>query len=163
MENKRNNPMEIEGWGIDADQQNDPTFPIRNRSKEDHQGKNWERPEQQPQTVELLQSIERPSLSAVFGTSMAPSGLSGMIRRKAFEFSESHLGHWFMLVLADKINVIEGIADDVKQGHFPNFFAEKGLGAEWKYNRKEFTKKVVTTAVIATTAITLIALLSRKK
>lgn len=163
MENKINNPMEIEGWGVDADEQNDPTYPIRKRTNEEHHGNNWERPEQQPRTVEVLQSIERPNLSAVFGAAIPPSGLSGMIRRNAFAYSESNLAHWFQLILADRVNVIEGIIDDIKHGHFPNFFAEKGLGAEWKYNRKAFTKKLVTTAVIATTAITLITLLKRKK
>ncbi len=154
MENKIKNIGGIKGWGIDADEQNDPTYPIRKRSNEEHQGNNWERPVQQAQTVEVLHSIERPNLPAVYGATIPPSGLSGMIRRKAFELSESHLGHWFALVLADRVNEIEGIAEDISRGHFPNFFAERGLGAEWKYNRE---------AVIAATAITLISLLKRKK
>lgn len=146
----------ILGWGIDADAENDPTYPIRHRTSEteQQQGYTWERPPQQPVTIEVLRSIERPNVSAVFGTSVPPSGLSGQIRRFAFRFSESEYGHWLPLLLADRVNVIEGIIDDFKQGRTPNIFAEKGMKAQWKYNRKGLIKQVligvaVTTAVIA--------------
>lgn len=162
MKNKNINPTEIEGWGVDADTQNDPTYPIRNRSQEEHKGYDWERPEQQAKTVEVLQSVERPHVTAVFGASIPPSGLSGMIRRQAFKYSESSFAHWLPLILADRVNVVEGILDDLKHGHFPNLFAEKGLGAEWKYNRKAFTKKLVVKALVVTTAIALICLAKRK-
>ncbi len=61
-------------------------------------------------------------------------------------------------MLADRINVFEGILDDLKKGHVPNFFAERGWTAEWKYNRENFVKNVavgvlVTSAVIATAVI----------
>jgi len=161
MENKK--ISQLEGWGHDADEQNDPTYPIRKRANEEHQGSNWDRPEQQPQTIEVLRSIERPNISAVFGTDNPPSGLSGMIRRKAFEYSESSLVHWFQLILADRVNVIEGLVDDIKRGHFPNLFAEKGLGAEWKYNRKAFVTKLATSVLITTSAIALIGVFKRKK
>ena len=163
MKNTTINPEDINGWGIDANPQNDPTYPIKKRTDDDHKGYSWERPEQQPISVEVLHSIERPNVPAVFGTSMPPSGLSGKIRRQAFKYSESSFAHWFPLILADRINEIEGIADDLKRGHFPNFFAERGLGAELKYNRKAFTKKVVTQAIIATAALSLIFILKRKK
>ena len=38
--------------------------------------------------------------------------------------------------LADCTNMVEGIIDDLKTGHFPNIIAERGWAAEWKYNRK---------------------------
>ncbi len=50
----------------------------------------WERPPQQKRRVEILASIEHNKLPAVFGTSTPPSGLSGMIRRQAFKYSESN-------------------------------------------------------------------------
>ena len=150
----------INGWGIDADSRNEPTYPMKNYTGDDHQRINWERPPLQPVTVEVLHSNERPSLSAVFGTSSPPTGLSGAIRRYAFTFSESEYGHWLPLLLADRINVVEGIVDDLKRGHVPNIFAEKGWKADWKYNRKGLVQNVVI-GVVVTTA--LIALLSSKK
>lgn len=150
----------INGWGIDADPRNEPTYPMKNYTGDDHQRLNWERPPLQPATVEVLHSNERPTLTAVFGTSSPPSGLSGALRRYAFTFSESEYGHWLPLLLADRINVVEGIVDDLKRGHIPNIFAEKGWKADWKYNRKGLVQNVLV-GVVVTTAV--IALLSRKK
>jgi hypothetical protein len=83
-------------------------------------------------------------MTAVFGTPLPPSGLSGVLRRKAFKYSESSYGHWLPILLADRINVIEGIVDDIKHGHVPNIFAERGWAAAWKYNRKGMIIKSVT-------------------
>lgn len=133
----------IKGWGIDADTKNDPTYPMKKRSGQEHQGYKWKRPPQQPVNTEVLRSVERPNITATFGTSAPPSGLSGRIRRWAFRFSESSYGRWLPLLLADRLGMVEGIVDDVKQGHLPNIFAERGWQAEWKYNRKELMQKVL--------------------
>jgi hypothetical protein len=154
------NYSHIPGWGIDADPKNDPTYPIKHRTDSEQKGYSWERPSQQPIDVEVLHSIERPNVSAVFGTSTPPTGLSGQIRRFAFRFSESEYGHWLPLLIADRVNVVEGIIDDVKQGRIPNIFAEKGMKADWKYNRQGLLQQAVIGAVIAGAVI---ALLSRKK
>src|SRR5690606_6011673 len=79
-------------------------------------------------------SNERPGVTATFGTSVPLSGLSGAIRRYAFKYSESSYGHWLPLLMADRVNVIEGILKDISRGHIPNIFAEKGWKAEWKHN-----------------------------
>jgi len=155
-----NSHKDIPGWGIDADPENDPTYPMKDWNGADYQRFNYEKPTQQPLNIEVLHSIERPGVSRVFGASTPPSGLSGQIRRFAFKYSESTYAHWVPLVLADRINVIEGIVDDIKHGHFPNLIAERGWAAEWKYNRKGVIQKVAVTAAIATVAI---LWLSRKK
>jgi len=154
------NYSHILGWGIDIDPKNDPTYPIKYRTDAEQRGYTWQRPPQQPVDVEVLHSIERPNVSAVFGTSVPPTGLSGQIRRFAFRFSESEYGHWLPLLLADRVNVVEGIIDDIKQGHVPNIFAEKGMKADWKYNRKGLLQQAVI-GVVATTVV--IALLSGRK
>lgn len=159
MENRTNDYTHIKGWGIDADPENEPTYPMKNYTGDDHARINWVRPPLQPQTVEVLHSNERPNLSAVFGTSSPPSGLSGKIRRYAFKYSESSYGHWLPLILADRINMVEGLVEDLKRGHIPNIFVERGWKAEFKYNRKAFAKKILVGAVVTTA---LIALLSRK-
>jgi hypothetical protein len=161
MENLDNNYKQIPGWGVDADPENEPTYPMKKYTGDDHKRLNWDRPIQQPASVEVLKSNERPNLSAVIGTSTPPSGLSGMLRRYAFKYSESSYGHWLPLILADRINVVEGIIDDLKRGHVPNIIAERGWGAEWKYNRKAFTQKLVVGAAVATAVIMLLA--NRKK
>lgn len=151
----------INGWGIDADPENDPVYPMKKRTNEEHEGYTWERPEQQPEEVEILKSVERPNLTAAFGTASPPDGLNGEIRKFAFKYSESSYGRWLPLVLADRVGALEGIIEDLKKGHVPNIFAERGWGAEWKYNRKNFLLKMA--AAAAVTAITISVLSSKKK
>lgn len=155
MENVTKNYSHIKGWGVDADPKNEPTYPMKHYTGDDHNRINWVRPPLQPITVEVLHSNERPNITAVFGTSAPPSGLSGKIRRYAFRFSESEYGHWLPLILADRINAIEGIVDDLKRGHVPNIFAERGWGAEVKYNKAGLAKKVFIGAAIVTAVIAL--------
>ena len=150
----------IPGWGHDADPENDPTYPIKNWTGADYQRFNYDKPEQQPVTVEVLHSNERPGISRVFGTSVPPKGLSGGIRRFAFRYSESSYGHWVPLVLADRIDVFRGIIHDIRKGIFPNIFAEKGWKADWKYNRAGLIRKVAIQLAVATLVI---VMLTRKK
>lgn len=152
----------IPGWGIDADEKNEPTYPMKHYTGDDHNRINWERPALQVQTVEVLHSNERPNLTATFGTSSPPSGLSGVIRRYAFKSSENSYLHWLPLLLADRVNVIEGILDDLQHGHIPNIFAEKGWKAEWKHNPRGLITKVALTAAV-TSAIWMVAFKKKKK
>jgi hypothetical protein len=163
MENTNNDYSHIVGWGIDADPKNEPTYPMKKYTGDDHKRLNWERPPLQPQTVEILHSNERPNLTAVFGTSSPPSGLSGAIRRYAFKYSEDRYLHWLPLLLADRVNVVEGIVEDLSRGHIPNIFAEKGWKAELKHNPKGLAQKVVVTAVVTGLICTLLFKKKKKK
>lgn len=154
-----NSPKDIPGWGMDADPENEPTYPMKNYTGADHDRLNYERAAQQPVDIEVLHSNERPSVSRVFGTSSPPTGLSGALRRFAFRYSEGSSGHWLTLILADRINAIEGIIEDIQRGHVPNIFAERGWQAEWKYNKKGVIKNVMIGAAV----VTAIALLSSNK
>lgn len=150
----------IKGWGIDANPLNDPTYPMKKRTNEEHDGYTWERPEQQHRDVEILKSVERPNLTAVFGNTSPPSGVSGAIRRIAYKYSESSYGRWLPLVLADRIGAVEGVIEDLTKGHVPNIFAERGWNAEWKYNRKNFVIKVAAGAAVTAAVVVFLA---RKK
>jgi hypothetical protein len=135
----------IPGWGVDADPANDPTYPYRDRSKDDGLRMDWPRPAVQRPDVEILQSIEHLRQPAVVGTSTPPRGLSGVIRRGAFRYSESNWMHWLMLMGADRVNVVEGILEDLAHARIPNIPAEMGVRAEWRHNKKGLATK---TAVI---------------
>jgi hypothetical protein len=138
---------------VDADPRNDPTYPMKNRNNGEHAGYSWERPQQQPITIEVLHSNERPNVTSVFGTSTPPSGLSGVIRRIAFRYSESSYGHWLPLMLADRVSVVEGVLGDLKHGHVPNVFAERGWNAEWKHNRTSLVRRILVRAVLVSAAV----------
>jgi hypothetical protein len=104
----------VPDWGVDLDPGKRPAVPME-RTPPRLQGAHREPPEQQPQTVEVLHSVERPGITPVFGTSVPPSGLSGWIRRRAFRRSESDLRHWMLLLMADRVNVVEGLLDDARR------------------------------------------------
>jgi hypothetical protein len=159
MENNSIDYKNIPGWGIDANPENEPTYPMKNYTGDDHNRINYERSEQQPQTIEILMSNERPAITRVFGTSVPPSGLSGMIRRWAFKHSEDRYRHWLPMLLADRINVCEGKIQDIKDGRFPNPIKEGGLAMEWKYDKVGVIKK---TAAIALVSMLMYSMLKRK-
>lgn len=158
-----NSVKDIPGWGHDADPDNKPNYPMKNYNGADFERLNYDKPPQQPINVEVLHSNERPGLTRVFGTSTPPAGLSGRIRRFAFRYSESSYGHWVPLVLADRINVVEGLVSDLKKGIVPNIFAERGWQAEWKYNRKAFVEKIAVGVVVTTVVIALLSRNGKKR
>ena len=133
-------PAGIQGWGADLDPKVRPAVPME-RTPPRFIRPHYEQPEQQRQTVKVFHSTERPGLTPVFGTSTPPSGVSGLIRAGAFRFSENDMRHWLMLLFADRVNVVEGIIDDLARGHVPNLFTEMGGPAEWRYNRPGFVRK----------------------
>jgi hypothetical protein len=153
----------IPGWGIDADPENEPTYPMKHYNGADHQRLNYQRPPLQPETVEVLHSNERPNLTAAFGTVSPPSGVSGAIRRYAFKYSEGQWRHWLLLILADRVNSVEGIVDDLSHGHVPNIVKERGWNAEWKYNRQELIKKAAIGAGVAVAAVLLMSWRNKRK
>jgi hypothetical protein len=151
-------PATVKGWGVDADPRNDPTYPYRQRG-DNGPGMTWDRPPQQRPSVEILRSVEHNRLPAVVGTSTPPSGLSGMIRRAAFRYSESDWTHWLMLLGADRLNVVEGLLQDLGRGRVPNIPAEMGIRSAWRHDRQRL---VTTTAVAVGVSALALALLSRR-
>ncbi len=123
----RIDPTTVVGWGVDADPENDPTWPMRDRAADDGPGMNWDPPAAQAADVEILQSVEHLRRPAVVGQSTPPSGVSGRLRRAAFRLSESQWGHWLLLILADRVNTVEGVLQDVRRGRLPNPLVEMGL------------------------------------
>ena len=138
----------IQGWGADLDRANRPGVPMeRTPPRLDHV--HWDAPEQQRSSVKVYHSIERPGITPIYGTTVPPTGLSGKMRDLAFKYSENDLRHWFILMAADRVNVGEGLVQDLAHGHIPNIFREMGGPAEWRHNRQGFIRKaVVTTAVV---------------
>ena len=124
---RRIDPTTVAGWGVDADPRNDPTWPMRDRSGEEGRGAHWARPPQQTPGVEILRSVEHEHLTASVGTTLPPRGLSGALRRRASRFSESQWGHWLLLILADRVDTVEGLVDDLRRGRPPNPRVEMGV------------------------------------
>jgi len=138
----------IKGWGADLDPNNRPAYPME-RTPPRLEGLHWHDVEEQPLRMKVYHSVERPGITPVFGTSTPPSGVSGRIRDVAYGLSENDVRHWMLLLLADRINVVEGIGQDLMRGRIPNLFAEMGIRAEWPHNRAGLVRKAaVVSAVI---------------
>jgi hypothetical protein len=142
----------INGWGADLDRKDRPAVPMERTPPRFINQPEGELP-QQPERVEVLVSPERPGITPIFGTAQPPSGLSGMIRRLAFKSTENDIRHWLLLLLADRVNMVEGIADDLARGHIPNVLGEMGIKAEMKHNPAGLAKKVAITAAVVGTAV----------
>lgn len=142
METSKKNHEQIKGWGIDNNPEDEPNYPMKHYTGDDHAQVHWNRPKRQKETVEILKSSERPSNSAVFGTVSPPKGLSGMLRRYAFKYSENMYRHWLPLLLADRINVVEGVFSDLMRGRLPRLAAERGWGAIWKHKPWMLVRKI---------------------
>jgi hypothetical protein len=141
-------PPDIQGWGADLDPADRPAVPME-RTLPRLDNVHWDAPPAQPQRVKVFHSTERPGLTPVFGTSTPPSGVSGLMRGAAFRFSENDIRHWLILLAADRVNVVEGLLEDLAHGHVPNVFAEMGIRAEWKHNRAGLVRKALIAGAVA--------------
>jgi hypothetical protein len=158
-EQRRQPPAGIVGWGADLDPAMRPAVP-KERTPQRFVDVHWDRIEpQRSRGVEVLHSTERPGLTPVFGTAQPPSGLSGLMRRAAYKQSENDIRRWMLLLAADRVNMVEGIVEDLAHGHVPNMFAEMGGPAEWKHNRAGFIRK----AAIAGAVVGTLVYLSRRR
>ena len=152
---------DIPGWGTDLDPANRPAVP-KERIPARLPGLHWDEPEPQPPSVEVLLSTERfGKMTPLFGSTVPPSGISGMLRRAAFRFSENDLRHWLILLAADRTNMVEGVVDDLVHGHVPNLVDEMGLRSAWKHDRERTARKLA----VAAGALAFVAVLaaSRRK
>lgn len=141
-----------------------PAYPMWNRTENTGSHYTEETIPMQKIKFKELKSIEVPEMTPVFGQTVAPVGLSGLIRRFAFRYGEGNFAHWLPLVLADRVNVFEGIFSDFLHLRVPNVWMEMGLNSEWKYNRNNFVKKaVITTTLLAGAAGLFLLLTSDKK
>jgi hypothetical protein len=123
----------IPGWGADLDPKNRPAVP-KERWVAGKTGAHWDFPERQVPRWERERTPEHKFLTPVFGTACPPKGLSGVVRRYAYKYSEGRSAHWLLLMLADRIDVVESLVGATLRGQPDNFLAEYGLAAELKRN-----------------------------
>ena len=92
----------IPGWGVDLDPADRPSHPTLQYPAET--GAHWDFPDRQPGSEGRERSVEHAFVTPVFGTAQPLHGVSGAIRRLAYErYSEGRLGHWLLLVAGDRV------------------------------------------------------------
>ncbi len=89
----------------DATRESRPGVPRLQRPVPDP-GAHWRRPEQQRGAALLGRSGLRGA-TPVFGTAQPVRGLSGLVRRAAYRIPEHRPARWGLLLLGDRIDVLE--------------------------------------------------------
>jgi hypothetical protein len=97
-------------------------------------GAHWEFPERQPEKWPRERSIEHEMLTPVFGTSTPPRGLSGVIRRYAYRYSEGRAAHWLLLLGADRVNAVESHLASFVSLRPDNPITQTGVKSEFTHN-----------------------------
>ena len=141
----------IPGWGSDLDRRHRPAVPMEHMPPR-LAAAPLQRPSDQPVDVEVLRSSEHSGMTPLFGSTLPPRGASGQLRRVAFRYSENDLRHWLLLLLADRTDVVEGLADDLSRGHVPNLYAEMGGRAAWRHEPMSVVRKTATVLVVGALA-----------
>lgn len=134
----------IPGWGVDLDPNDRPSVP-KLKFDPDATGAHWDLPERQSEKWPRERSIEHEMLTPVFGTSTPPRGLSGVVRRYAYRYSEGRAAHWLLLLAADRINAIEGHLISFATLRPDNPITETGIRSEWTHHG--YRSRVGTTRV----------------
>jgi hypothetical protein len=99
----------VKEWGADAALENRPGVPMEKEVRVPAQTI-----ERQMPTVPIIHKrVELNRLTPVYGTVQPPKGLSGLIRRAAYGIPDNRMSHWMMLMLGDRIDVIENDLSDL--------------------------------------------------
>ena len=121
----------IPGWGVDLNPVDRPSFP---KEVMQDTGAHWDFPERQQPRGFREKSTEHKFLTPVFGTAQPLRGLSGVIRRYAYTFSEGRTPHWLLLIAGDRVDVLESRITALLQGRPDNPVTETGVLREFKGN-----------------------------
>ncbi|MFQ1002785.1 hypothetical protein [Modestobacter sp. SSW1-42] len=119
----------IPGWGADLDPADRPSYPKEQYPAQT--GAHWEFPERQPGAEGRERSIEHAFVTPVFGTAQPLHGLSGRIRRYAYDrFSEGRNAHWLLLIAGDRVDAWGAHLRSFASRHPDNPVTETGVRAE---------------------------------
>ncbi|MFC8190639.1 hypothetical protein ACFUMH_03115 [Cellulomonas sp. NPDC057328] len=119
----------IPGWGADLDPADRPSVPRERRDLDS--GAHWHEPEQQPGGEDRERSIEHARLTPAFGTAQPLHGLSGAIRRYAYDrFSEGRAAHWLLLIAGDRVDAWESHLASFVSGRPDDPVTETGILSE---------------------------------
>ncbi|MBB3675070.1 hypothetical protein [Modestobacter versicolor] len=119
----------IPGWGADLDPADRPSYPKLQYPAQT--GAHWDFPDRQPGSAGRERSIEHAFVTPAFGTAQPLHGLSGAIRRFAYErFSEGRNAHWLLLIVGDRVDAWGSHLRSFASLHPDNPVTETGVLSE---------------------------------
>ncbi|MFO7177060.1 MAG: hypothetical protein DIU78_000035 [Pseudomonadota bacterium] len=97
---------DVMGWGVDRRLEDRPGVPMEQSPPRPVGSPTWQVPEQQRSERAPLVAATR-TLTPVYSTALPPRGLSGALRRAAYRIPDYRARRWLLLLLADRVDVIE--------------------------------------------------------
>lgn len=124
----------IPGWGVDSDRADRPS--ARRLLPTDHgTGAHWDFPDRMPGGESRERSIEHAFVTPVFGTAQPLHGLSGMVRRHAYDgYSEARLAHWLLLIAGDRIDAAGAHLRSLASTRPDNPITQTGIRTEFTHD-----------------------------
>lgn len=84
-----------------------PGVPMEKDPPEPAGNAHWLTPDKMEDPGYVLKRAGLDELTPVFGTSVPPRGLSGLMRKSAYDIPEHYTTHWLLLLAADRVDVLE--------------------------------------------------------
>jgi ferritin-like metal-binding protein YciE len=104
-----------EAHGYDQAPENRPGVPMEAEPRRDP-GAHGETPPRQQSGEEHLRRAGLDEMTPVYGTAQPPGGASGILRRLAYRIPEHEARRWLLLLLADRVDVLEHRAPELLRG-----------------------------------------------
>lgn len=94
------------GWGVDSAREDRPGNPKETTPPRPIGNPHWTEPEAQMQGELVVKDPLRP-VTSTYGTTVPLRGLSGAMRRMAYTIPPYKARRWMLLLLADRVDVLE--------------------------------------------------------
>lgn len=122
----------IPGWGSDSAPEHRRTW--QQRDDIGPTGAHWTFPDRQPDDPDRERSIEHGMLTPVYGTAQPLRGISGAIRRFAYDrLSETKNTRWLILVLGDRVESAGAHARSFLTRHPDDPVTQTGVLSEFRH------------------------------
>jgi hypothetical protein len=92
--------------GVDGRREDRPGVPKEQSPPHPMGNPHWTEPAHQTSGIVAVHGVMRP-VTPVYGTAIPPSGVSGVVRRLAYRIPDYRASRWMLLILADRIDVLE--------------------------------------------------------
>ncbi|WP_314427229.1 hypothetical protein [uncultured Microbacterium sp.] len=123
----------IPGWGADTAPEHRRTW--QQLDDIGDTGAHWVFPDRQPGGHGRERSIEHGMMPPVFGTAQPLHGLSGAIRRFAYDhFSETKNTRWLLLVVGDRVESVGAHVRSLVSRHPDNPLTQTGVLGEFSHH-----------------------------
>ena len=94
-------------YGADLSRSERPGVPMETEPRAITATVHWSDPERQRPDRRVTKRVELRQLTPVFSSANPPRGFSGVLRRAAYRIPETRPKHFMMLMLADRVDVLE--------------------------------------------------------